>query len=328
MLASNTINGKGFEYACLKAFYDELSRNGAKAAIVRSKAMLTAEGMFNKLAPTEQGRYMQAATTACRIIFPLEPNLVNGSGPVELSINPDSAATGVDGDVRDVMLIRSNGSLGRWEIGLSCKHNHEALKHPRITADKDFGKSWIGIPCSQKFISEVGKVVDQLVQYGADGLTWAAVAPTKDIKKDRYYYPILVAYRDEIAMMCSADPDVPAKLLSYFFGAQDFYKVIMEEGIERTTVEAFNMSGSLGQKAAAAKNTPKVPHIKMPTQLIKAEIKPNNKTTLVLVFDGGWTVSMRLHNKDKVAKPTSLAWDVQLIGQPSGMFVNKRYWNE
>lgn len=326
MLASNTVNGKGFEYACLKAFGNALSNCGGQATIFRTQPLVTAEGMFLSLTQGEQNRYLQAANTACSIIFPLEPCLVNVSGPVELSINPNSVAVGANGDVRDVMLVRRNGMQIMWEIGLSCKHNHEALKHPRITADKDFGTNWIGIPCSQEFISEVGKVVDQLSQFGADGVTWRAIAPSDDIKQDRYYYPILSAYRDELIRLCQTNPGVPARLLSYFFGSQDFYKVIMNEDSGTTTVEAFNMSGTLGARAGAIKPATKVPQIKMPTRLIEADFKPNSKTTLILVFDGGWTVSMRLHNKDKIAKPTSLAWDVQLVGLPTGIFSDTRPW--
>lgn len=38
--------------------------------------------------------------------------------------------------------------------------------------------------------------------------------------------------------------------------------------------------------------------------------------------------SMRLHNKDKIAKPTSLAWDVKLEGIPPSAYTNTHSWDE
>ena len=64
----------------------------------------------------------------------------------------------------------------------------------------------------------------------------------------------------------------------------------------------------------------------MPTRLIEATRV--STTTNNLVFDNGWQVSMRLHNKDSVIKPTALAWDVQLIGLPPSVYVNTRSWFE
>lgn len=331
MPSSNTKNGKGFEYACLKAFELELSNSGTGTVLDPSSALDTAESKFHELTPEEQNKYMRAAKTAFTIISPLEPRLVNGNDPVCISINTDAAAMGTNGDVRDVLFIRSNQVTNAWEIGLSCKHNHEALKHPRITGDKDFGKSWIGIPCRQEFIDKVGAVVDKLIEYGRKKIKWKDIAPDIETKTNSYYYPIVKAYKDEIKFLCQ-NPKVPSLLLSYFFGSKDFYKVIMDEQHSTTTVEAFNMSGTLGQKVGSHKPIISVPQIKMPTKLLDADFKKDSKTnaviktTLILTFDGGWTVSMRLHNKDSIARPTSLAWDVQLVGLPNATYKDMRPW--
>lgn len=64
-----------------------------------------------------------------RIIKRLEPQLTepNGNEPLFLSLQAD--AEGIKGDVRDVLCIRKKNG---WEIGLSCKHNHHAVKHSRL----------------------------------------------------------------------------------------------------------------------------------------------------------------------------------------------------
>ena len=88
------------------------------------------------------------------------------------------------------------------------------------------------------------------------------------------------------------------------------------------------MHGTLNAPCGKAKALTKVPAIKMPTRLIDAAFKPNSKTTIILTFDGGWAISMRLHNKDEIARPTSLAWDVNLVGLPPTTYVNTHSWDE
>ena len=326
MSSSNTTNGKAFEYACLSTILSELQKNNKSVSVIDDAAYQTAKEKFFSLDQATQTRYLASANSAAKLIFPLEPQLEYGSGILQLSVNPDAAAMGVEGDVRDVLCIRSDD----WEIGLSCKHNHAALKHPRITADKDFGKSWIGVANSQDFIAEISDTVDVLVEYQKNNVLWKDI---EEDKQDMYYVPILNAYKAEINRMCQSSSDVPARLLSYFFGAKDFYKVIMKESQQTTTIEAFNMSGTLGQKCGNHRPLVKIPTLRMPTRLIEADYKQDSqgnpsKTTIVLIFDGGWTVSMRLHNKDKTVKPTSLAWDIQLVGLPTDTYVNTRAWYE
>lgn len=327
-MAKQTLNGKAFEYACLKAMQDKLASSNKEVVVDETPAYFTTADKFAALSNEEQKKYLDAANAAIKIIFPLEPKIENDNGSLILAVNTDAAAQGVDGDVRDVLCIRFRGQDNEWQIGLSCKHNHEALKHPRITADKDFGKNWIDIPNSSEFIEEISVVVDKLIDYANQDVLWKDVASTDEEKQDNYYVPILEAYRKEIERLCKNYDSVPEKLLSYFFGSKDFYKVIMKESQKVTEVEAFNMNGTLGMKSGSIKPLTRVQTIKMPTRLIEASFKENSKTTIILVFDGGWQISMRLHNKDKKVKPTSLAWDVQLVGLPTGTYVNTRSWYE
>lgn len=327
--ASNTINGKAFEYACLTAVREKLQTLGKDVILSETAAFNTAMKAFEALDGKKQERYMMAATTAVKMINGLEPRLLNGGGSLVLEISPDAAAVGSEGDVRDVLCIRTGMKDGEWQIGLSCKHNHEALKHPRITEKKDFGTDWMSIPCSQAFMDEISPVIDPLIQFEQDKVLWRNL----EKKFDTYYVPILQAYINEIRRMCANNSDVPAKLLSYFFGSNDFYKVIMNEGKNTTIVEGFNMHGTLNKKCGRIAPTTVVTKIDLPQRLIEADFKKSkkgviSKTTIVLTFDGGWAVSMRLHNKDDIAKPTSLAWDVNLVGLPPKTYVNTRSWFE
>ena len=326
--ASNTINGKAFEYACLNALRKRLHFHNVQVIEAASKALTTAEKAYNTIEQEERINLDNAAETAVSLLVPLEPKLMHGSGTLLLKIAADAAAIGVDGDVRDVLCVRSEEGADGWTIGMSCKHNHEALRHPRVTEKKDFGADWIGIHCSQEFMEEITPITDSLVSYGKNKVLWKTI----DRKWDRYYVPILSAYLKEIQRLCASNKDVPEKLLSYFFGANDFYKIIMKSSARTTTIEGFNMHGTLNQNVGKKKAMTRVPVIKMPTRLIDAAFKATSsgpsKTTIILTFDGGWAISMRLHNKDDIAKPTSLAWDVKLEGLPPSTYVNTHSWDE
>ena len=314
------INGKGFEYACLQSLYTRAKAAGKDVQIIHDKPFETAEKSFSEISSGEQKNMQIAASTGTELIVPLEPMLLEGPGTLQLSISPDSVARGARGDVRDVICTRP-GKDKDWVIGISCKHNHEGLRHPRITQDRDFGADWMEIPCGDDFMDEITPVIDTLVINDGTGILWAQIAN----KHDDYYVPILEAYLREIRRMCGENPKVPEKLLSYFFGANDFYKVIMRKGT--TTIEGFNMHGTLGKSCGKSKAKIKVPRLKMPTQLLSSDFKPKSKTTIILTFDGGWSISMRLHNKDKRAKPTSLAWEVYLEGLPPSTYINTHTWD-
>lgn len=82
-----------------------------------------------------------------------------GGDVLELRIQSDTK--GKEGDVRDILIVRHNI---QWEIGLSLKHNHFAVKHSRLSQKLDFGAKWYGIPCSQKYWEDVRPVFTYLVQ--------------------------------------------------------------------------------------------------------------------------------------------------------------------
>lgn len=309
-MATNTRNGKAFEYACAIA----TQAVAPDAVIVGNAPYRTAEGCFCALNPATQQRYREASETAVRMICGLEPMIQYGEGQLRIELATD--ARGQAHDVRDVLLFRRNN----WQIGFSCKHNHAALKHPRITRDMDFGNDWIGVHCSNDYMAEMRAIIGAMD--GLQGLPWNTLTN----KFERFYIPILNAYRDEIERLCTGNEDAPEALIRYFFGTDDFYKVIMHESERTTTVEGFQINGTLGQNCGRRRPINRINRLVMPTRLIEATRV--STTTNNLVFDNGWQVSMRLHNKDSVIKPTALAWDVQLIGLPPSVYVNTRSWFE
>ena len=314
-MPGQTITGKAFEYACLKTFCEKLTHEGKQYCVINNDPLQTAKNAYDALQDLVREKYDLAASTAVKLVFPLEPRILYGSDTISLSLNSD--AHGVAGDVRDLLCIRSTD---QWEIGFSCKHNHEALKHPRITESCDFGSDWVGYRCSQEFLSSMRALTSQL-----DGSRKWREIPSK---QDRFYVPILNLYCEEIQRLCNQYEDVPEKLLGYFFGTNDFYKIISQESVRQTKIEGFNIYGTMNRSIRDKRPIYRVPRLRLPTRLLEVQLKPNSKTTIEVYFDMGWTVKMRLHNKDEVARATGLAWDVQLAGMPPELYQQQRSWDE
>ena len=133
-----TTNGKAFEYACILAIYNEFIETQA-IKIEESPQLVTAQNLYYSTDKALQDSLYSAASAAVRVIKELEPQLWNPNGnvPLILSIQPDAA--GIKGDVRDILCIRKQNG---WGIGLSCKHNHHAVKHSRLSDSIDFGKEF------------------------------------------------------------------------------------------------------------------------------------------------------------------------------------------
>ena len=149
-----TSNGKAFEYACVDAIYRRLSCD-QEVVIEDTPQLRTAKEFFDRAPETLKDNIIKAADAASRVIIRLEPQLTfpEDNSPLFLSLQTD--AMGQMGDVRDVLCIRKQNG---WEIGFSCKHNHHAVKHSRLSGTIDFGKEWFDIPCSYEYFIEVRRL--------------------------------------------------------------------------------------------------------------------------------------------------------------------------
>lgn len=325
--AKQTIQGKAFEYACLDAISRKLEKENKIIKKEQNQVYETALKSYEQLSSSEKEKYLLAAETAIKIILPLEPKLINDDDdvPLLLSISSDAIAKGCEGDVRDIICIRFKSN---WEVGFSCKHNHQALKHPRITEAKDFGKVWLGYPCSKKYIDNMNKILQPIEDFQKQNICWKNIPN----KIDNFYVPILKEIIKEFQNICEHYADAPKKLLSYFFGSKDFYKIISLEKDKQTKVVAFNMNGTLNASSQNEKSIYKVKRIHYPTRLVDIRFKQKgcviSKTTISIIFDGGWQIDMRLHNADSKVKMTGLKFDVQLAGQPNDIYQQQRSWFE
>jgi len=318
-----TANGKAFEYACVVALDNTLKKFG-RIEIESSSQLETAKSLYEGVNLEMRTSLDKAAEAAVRVIKRLEPQLwnPNNNEPLFLSIQPDSA--GIKGDVRDVLCLRKQNG---WEIGFSCKHNHHAVKHSRLSDTIDFGKEWMGVPCSQEYFDKVVPLFSELRCIRDESKSVGNPALWEDIenKSDKYYRPILQAFIEELKKISREHKDAPENLIHYLLGRNDFYKVITDDKNRTTRVEAINITGSLNAVSGDDKPIAKVPILKMPKQFYHIDFKEGSDNTVEVVCDEGWQISMRIHNASSRVEP-SLKFDVQLISFPSSVYSQVEPW--
>jgi hypothetical protein len=314
-------NGKAFEYACLVSLNEALAPE-QNVVIEETSQCETASKRFNEVSDELRTKLIKAANAATRTVIQLEPQLVYPSKnkPLFLSIQADSK--GQYGDVRDIVCIRKQND---WQIGLSCKHNHRAVKHSRLSASIDFGNEWFGIPCSKDYFNVVMSVFNDLRAIRTKSNATALWSEIED-KSERYYLPILQAFINELRRLNDANPNIiPSKLIRYLIGKNDFYKVITDNSKETTRVEAINIEGTLNRPSEGKRSLVNVAKLKLPTRFFNIDFKTNSDTTIEVVCDEGWTVSMRIHNASSRIEP-SLKFDVNLISLPNTIHAQVEPW--
>jgi len=317
-MGKQEITGKAFEYACIKALFDKYASK-VDVNILEDINFENTKQAFDELSEQDRNDYFAAAKRGVEIIAPLEPNLEfpDKAEPLILSIQPDKQ--GQKGDVRDVLCIRNEKG---WNIGLSCKHNHEAVKHSRLSRTIDFGKEWLGFPVSQKYNDGIKPIFDELDELKSKKARWAGI----DKKDERFYKTLLDAFLSEMNDLYSSHAnEVPENLLRYLLGRNDFYKVIAHTNDKTTEVKPFNMYGTLGLSTKIQKTQYKISTLKMPTQILSMAFKKDSLNTILIHCDNGWALSLRIHNASEWVEP-SLKFDIQLVGVPVNMGTRIEAW--
>lgn len=318
-VSTQTINGKAFEYALLNEFSERL-KVVTSVTIIENEPFKTALKCFVSFDEKEQSHYKLVASFAVNFLLDIEPRLANGINEddvLQLEIVADKA--GQTGDVRDVLAIRS---LQKWEIGISAKNNHRAVKHSRLSNDIDFGQKWLGIPCSVDYFEEINPVFSNLAK-----LRTASKATQKwDTLGDYHtsvYVPVLNAFRTELLRLDKENPGIVAeRLVEYLIGNQDFYKVI--KGKNKVEIQAYNLHGTLNLPFENIKPKAKIQRLKLPNRLIEVVYQDNSQTTLLVTLNEGWQISFRIHNASSRIEP-SLKFDINLVSAPHSLFSNQLF---
>jgi len=312
-----TKNGKAFEYAILKEFEEKLQKI-TKVNVIDNDALQTAKKHFTSFESDMQGQLLLYASFAVNFLIDIEPILSNGideNDILELEILTDDK--GQAGDVRDVVIIRS---IQKWEIGISAKNNHKAVKHSRLSNKIDFGEKWIGIKCSNTYFDEIRFIFDYLEKLRNESnktKTWKSLGNYHNA----IYVPILEAFKKELLRIYKTNPEVVAsKFVEYLIGTKDFYKVIKTRN--NIEIQAYNIHGTLNLDFDDIKPKFRTPQIKLPTKILDINFKEDSDTTLIVKLNNGWSLSFRIHNASSRIEP-SLKFDINLLETPKTIFTNK-----
>lgn len=310
-MPTQTQTGKAFEYALISEANKLLTASGVTVNVITDAAYQNAFDCYLIFTAQQQQKYIQAAVVAINHIITLEPRLTNTANQNDtliLQLQPDSA--GRAGDVRDVLFIRSNQN---WEIGISAKNNHRALKHSRLSNVLDFGNSWVGVPCSQAYFNAINPIFTHLSSLKATNALWRSI-PHKD---SSIYQPLLLAFSTELMRINATNTNIPQKLITYLVGGNDFYKVMKRPRI--VEILGFNLHNTLGKKIGGVLGVAPIQRLALPTQIIRLQMRQGSAGTLEMVCDNGWQLSFRIHSAKSLIEP-SLKFDINLESNPQNLY--------
>lgn len=311
MSSKSNDQGRAYEYICLHTLNNAIGRI-RNSEIEKNSCYEAAEHAWNTLSGAEKALYTLSAKSTIDTIFALEPNIKEKENDV-LKLYIQSDEHGEVADVRDIIIQREDIV---WEIGLSIKHNHMAVKHSRLGKVLDFGEKWYGIKCSDDYWNEVKPIFDFLDVEKSKGTYFRDL----NSKEDDVYVPLLNAFMREVKKQVENDSSIPRKLVEYLLSKYDFYKVISIDSQRITTIQSFNMYGTLNLPSKTQAPTLEVPVIDLPTSLLYIGFKPKSKTTVIMSFDNGWQFSFRIHNAKDIVE-SSLKFDIQIAGIPADVDV-------
>ncbi|GAA7849483.1 restriction endonuclease [Helicobacter pylori] len=304
--------GRAYEYAWCLALEQKLSVL-KKVIVDKQNGFNACYRAYESLEKSLQERYLESAKQGVLLLLDCEPLLseviVSSQNEITLSLQKDKL--GEIGDVRDILIY-----FDRFCIGLSIKHNHDAVKHSRLSKDLDFGKKWLGVGVSQHYKDTIKPLFERLENAKKEGMLWRDF-PNKE---QEIYAPLLQAFKKEILRIDENKKNkVPQKMVEYLLGKYDFYKAILLEREQKTKLEAYHFNNTLNR---SVKNKPKkiIPLSKLPTRMIYFDFKPKSFNTLELVLNEGWSFSLRIHNASSKVEP-SLKFDIKLLSIPVSVAV-------
>ena len=316
MSNSSNDQGRAYEFAWINALCNALKQYRTVRIVENSS--LEANQRAWKLIDTEKQELFEiSAKAALKTVVDLEPNLIEETSD-ELLLEFQRDQAGVKGDVRDIVVKCDSVN---WEIGFSIKHNHEAVKHSRLSHTLDFGQEWFDVPCGKNYWKKVKPIFDRLKEEKDKQTKWSDIAQ----KDETVYVPLLKAFISEVKRVYKIDKTLPRKMVEYLVGTRDYYKVVSKDSKRLTIIETFNLHGTLNKPGKLKVSAITVPVIDLPTELVELKFKTESKNTVEMYLNNGWQLSFRIHSASTKVEP-SLKFDIQFIGMPVSVMSIECKW--
>ncbi len=284
-MVKQVTNGHAYEYAIATAFNEAL-----ECGIEMDNNERVAESAFKRVEPALRDYITQSASDVVRFLIQRDKRLDTAKSIVLLG-----SSSGQHGDVRDIVIRCSDG-----QIGISAKHNHYAVKHPRISDSIDFGRLWGSHPVSSRYKATIKPIFDDLRERAKNEENFRDIPS----KIQKVYGPILNAFEDELRRLCEDyGKEFISRFFQYMIGRYDFYKAVCDYHAKQSVIESVNINGTLAWGSKW----------NIPSRIESIKRVRNSSSTLMVIFEGGWQIKFRLHNASSRVEP-SLKFDVSFVG--------------
>ncbi len=227
--------GRAYEYAWCLALEQKLSVL-KKVIVDKQNGFNACYRAYESLEKSLQERYLESTKQGVLLLLDCEPLLseVIGSSQNEITLSLQKDKLGEIGDIRDILIY-----FDRFCIGLSIKHNHDAVKHSRLSKDLDFGGKWLGVRVSQNYKDTIKPLFERLENAKKEGMLWRDF-PNKE---QEIYAPLLQAFKKEVLRIDENKKNkVPQKMVEYLLGKYDSYKAILLEREQKTKLETYHFN--------------------------------------------------------------------------------------
>lgn len=318
MSTSSNSQGRAYEYAWITALFEALSPI-RKTKIVNNSGLNSNKRAWKANSQEKRELFTVSANAAVDAILELEPLMVDNNGDM-LNLEFQKDESGEAGDVRDIVIRRDEIE---WEVGLSIKHNHSAVKHSRLSNMLDFGNKWYNVPCSRSYWKDVNPIFEMLNCEMKLGTKWSEL----NDKENDVYVPLLQAFLDELNRSYKNDSNIAIRMFEYLIGIKDYHKIVSNDSKHLTLIHTFNLHGTLNQPSKVKVSAFDVPVTEMPNEILAMRFKRGSKTTVEIYMDNGWAFSFRIHSASTVVQP-SLKFDVQFISTPASVLHIECKWNK
>jgi len=312
-LPNQAQNGYAFEYAIIESIpimiEDWITRNNKGSCnfeLITDEAFRNIQEKFSATSAELKAKMRLAAKAGLKKILDMEPRMVFAPKNDPLIISSNPASNGIEGDVRDIVMIRQLSQSRRrghqvdinqhhpWEIGISAKWNNDVIKNPRLAEHLDFCQSWFGFPCSGEYWQDITQPMNYVRAHL--GRNWSELLR----KRELVYLPMTNAFINEVSRQSQAHSNLPELLVNYLIGKFDFYKMIAKRDQQITNVQVFNLRGNLNQ--VDDRNLPMI-HInsqsnQRPTRIVSIGHYRVRDSWVEIILDNGWQFTLRLHNAE------------------------------
>ena len=317
MSSKSNDQGRAYEFAWMTTLFETLD-SLRQTEIVHNSSYDANKRAWNAISREKQALYTVSANAAVDTIMELEP-MIEEISDDKLVLEFQKDESGESGDVRDIVIRRDDVE---WEIGLSIKHNHDAVKHSRLSHVLDFGKEWYGVPCSEKYWDDIAPVFDFVKREKNKKTKWSNLSD----KEGDVYVPLLQAFLDEVSKVYKEDPSIAVKMFEYLVGIKDYHKIVSRDDKKLTLIHTFNLHGTLNKPSKVKVSAFEVLKSELPTEILSMRFKKNSNTTVEIYMDNGWAFSFRIHSASTIVQP-SLKFDVQFISTPVSVLNIECKWH-